>query len=460
MPNAKLKTTKIKLGRAASRVRGSKVPSKYGQKPKINRAFQKRNLRYSVTNKRSTSNVPLKRLQQMSFLEIATMSETEAKKHLQKHGVLGGAKETCVCWLCGTKMEETSEKGVVRCPNSSCKRPRLHDLTHAFTPLQYLVKCNDDTEDYVLFAKSAFALGCKLPLDAAVQMIRAPQDSVYAIERKAGKYIAGMKMALAFSEYEFGQSVQFRSEVVEPDSARTGSARSSSSDPSKKEHQGRTLVLKGRTTKKWCAIPLRPATSAKGRGMPPEKVDEVLPPLESALGPGTFMGADGAKAWKSAGKTLQVPVVGKVNHQQKNFTPLGKFKKSELSKAQKRTLSAGAAAKQPCVEEGAHHYWLPGGDNAAEGTISHIKGVMRRLGVVGRGNSQKPDLKTVQSMAGAALLREPGYLRILAAVARFRQACLTGDLRMAPKDAFRPECAGWLYTMTDGDTGPGSDYES
>ena len=57
-----------------------------------------------------------------------------------------------------------------------------------------------------------------------------------------------MKVALAYSEVQHSANLKFRSEVVEPDTGRTGSANASKGDCAKREHEGRTLVLKGRTS--------------------------------------------------------------------------------------------------------------------------------------------------------------------------------------------------------------------
>ena len=90
---------------------------------------------------------------------------------------------------------------------------------------------------------------------------------------------------------QFAQAVVFKDEVVETDTARTAGRMESNS----RTHTGRTLVLKGRKTKQWTAVALRPSSTSGRRGCPPETASEVRKPLQRSLGPGGVLAADGAK---------------------------------------------------------------------------------------------------------------------------------------------------------------------
>ena len=102
----------------------------------------------------------------------------------------------------------------------------------------------------------------------------------------SGHY-AKIKLALAYSEIEKANTTVFTDEVVEPDSGRTGSDKKGSKY--KISHLGRTLIIKGRTTKKWVVAPLDNKTSKRGsRGSGgPETTAEVAPRIKQALGLGT-----------------------------------------------------------------------------------------------------------------------------------------------------------------------------
>ena len=75
---------------------------------------------------------------------------------------------------------------------------------------------------------------------------------------------------------------------------------------------------------------------------------------------------------------------------------------------------------------------------------------MRRLGNVGRFSSKKPQMKNIEALAAAALLRKSGYDRVLQALREYRIACSTGKVRVAPRHAFEAEHCTWLYITSEG----------
>ena len=83
------------------------------------------------------------------------------------------------------------------------------------------------------------------------------------------------------------------------------------------------------------------------------------------------------------------------------------------------------------------------GDNSAENTVGCIKKVMRRMGNLGRTRSTGLQ-KNVQAMASAALHRQCGFDRVLAALREYRLDCSNGTVQMAPKDAFLHDKCKWI----------------
>lgn len=105
---------------------------------------------------------------------------------------------------------------------------------------------------------------------------------------------------------------------MEPDSGRS-SKMISFVNPRWKEHQGRTLVLKGRSSKQWETVALKTSYSKRGRGMGTEQRAEIEPAPRRMVGDNCIMAADGAKAWQGAAKKIQVPVASGVHP--KTFLP-------------------------------------------------------------------------------------------------------------------------------------------
>ena len=157
-----------------------------------------------------------------------------------------------------------------------------------------------------------------------------------------------------------------------------GSKKTSTEDATKKEHRGRTLVLKGRSSKKWGSFALRTSISRKGHGVGTEKKKEVAPVLQRSIG-------RGVKAWKTVGGSMNTPTLPGVNHMEKIFTRLSRLRKKTMPPAAARTLSRASSTKVPTAQEGPRHFWAAGGDNAAESYLGHIKQTMRRLGFAAEG---------------------------------------------------------------------------
>ena len=127
----------------------------------------------------------LKRLEQPAFVQIVKLTDSQAKKQLLAHGVLGDAKQLFKCWKCKEDMAPTKDKQTLRCSNAQCSRPRLCDPVHAWTPLMYFSKekrtafTGEDEEmhsDYAFLLRTAYCVGCKMPNDSMVHMVRGADD--------------------------------------------------------------------------------------------------------------------------------------------------------------------------------------------------------------------------------------------------------------------------------------------
>lgn len=337
---------------------------------------------------------------------------------------------------------------VRRCTFPQCSRPRLHDPQHQFTPLASQGSAGYDVRDYVFFARVCYCIGCKLPLDALCHMARDPDETVTAAEHRVQRYMNGIRLALSYKEVAYSQQVTFRNEVVEPDTGRAGKAVTSPAHRKKKQHTGRTLVLKGRSSRKWCAFALRAVDSRKGRGCPPERSHEVTPVIRKAVQQGCFLGSDGAKAWTQASSASKAPKLPGVHHQKKVFTPLTRLKKSALTVSQIKTLRAATKGKSPTAKEGKHFFWTTAGDNGAESTMSSLKQSLRRMGHLGRTQVKKPNHQTARTMAAAALAREAGLSCVLTALKLYREALSAGNLHLSPRQAFDVTHCQWLFADT------------
>ena len=156
------------------------------------------------------------------------------------------------------------------------------------------------------------------------------------------------------------------------------------------------------------------------------------------------LAVDGAPAWGKAAESLGLGTLKGVRHNAKIFTPTSRLQKSSLKPSLKAVLHKKAQAKTSCVKETQKDFVLPGGDNAAEGLFGHLKTALRRVQNIGRGGGEAT--RTVQALAGAALVRRPGYQAILDAHSAYRRALITGVVQLSPSDAYDASKCQWLYT--------------
>ena len=65
---------------------------------------------------------------------------------------------------------------------------------------------------------------------------------------------------------------------------------------------------------------------------------------------------------------------------------------------------------------------------------------------IGRFATKEVEKKNVQTLAAAALLRNSGYKTILDALKKYRIACATGVVSVAPGNAFKVKCVkDWIF---------------
>ena len=144
---------------------------------------------------------------------------------------------------------------------------------------------------------------------------------------------------------------------------------------------------------------------------------------------------------RKACSSLQKPLLKRVSHARKVFTPLTTFPKSKLGAFAHRTLKK--CAEKNLARETRQSFSVAAGDNKAEGRLGAVKGNMRRLGVLGRWNGSSKK-KRVQVLASAALHRMPGIGTILKACKQYRLALSRGQAKLPPRDSFSPDALPWL----------------
>ena len=433
-----------------------KTTTKFGKKVKVNQAFKtKHGLSYAGKEPDdAVASVGLKRLDQASYDSVCKLGQAASKKMLVDAGVVlqtgatkpGDASTNFICWCCGQPITKKEQTGTLRCDNTGCKdQPRISMPEIAFTPLAGQASAGYDA-DYQMCLRTAYALGCKIPNDAAAHIVRREDESIMAAEHKVTAFFAKHKMALAYSEVARANTFVFDNDVVEPDSCRTGSKKNGSKTGTKGNH-GRTLVVKGRFKKNWVAKPMPSKDSKKGPGGGgPESLPEVEETIAKLFGIGTVAAPDGSQAFHSAAQKAGKPSLKGVSHGTKVFTPVSKLLKSKLDKSVLKMLRSNSKGKVPAVKETARYFVLAAGDNAAEGQTGHIKNTMRRLGNVGRFQSPAVETKNVQALSAAALLRHAGLKTVLNALKQYRLACSTGVVATKPKDAFQSETAKrWMF---------------
>ena len=140
------------------------------------------------------------------------------------------------------------------------------------------------------------------------------------------------------------------------------------------------------------------------------------------MGKATVLCGDGARAWQHAAKTSGKPMLGGVKHGQRLFTPVSSLRKKSLDAPTKQFVQKCSRPKMAATKNLKTKVLAPGGDNVAEGLVSHIKGTARRLGRLRGGRSTSSRSTSVRAQSSAALLRELGLFRVLEACKNFREA--------------------------------------
>ena len=310
----------------------------------------------------------------------------------------------------------------------------------AFTPFAgYKRRC--ERPNYVTFVRSAYAFGLRMAPDQAVHLTRTKDTSLVAQTKRIEHLYQKHRIALAFSEYLHAETLKFPTEVVEADSARFGSGY----ECGKRIHSGRMLVLKGRQSKQWSSQPLPVKVSKGKRGMGPETVQEVSGPIQKQTPASALLGVDGGKAWKKAAEGRIV--LRGVSHQTKIFTPASKVSKQKLPAKTKKFLEKQSNGKRKGARMYQRHFRVAGGDNCAEGIFGHLANIMRKTN--SRGRHAKPQMRTLQAQSSAALLRRPGFLNVLLAHAKYKEALLTGRLGVSPNQAYNFHQCWWLHPKED-----------
>ena len=183
--------------------------------------------------------------------------------------------------------------------------------------------------------------------------------------------------------------------------------------------------------------------------MKPEDNKETLPAVQKRMARSAIGAPDGGTAFSSSLKKTGNLCLGGVSHGRKLFTPLVKLLKSTTSAKDTAVLRAGTKGDSPFVKETPRFFFVAAGNNLCESLTGHIKNGMRRQNTLGRNSgsrkipAKQSNLKRIQSLSAAYLLRKPGVTSVMRALSLYRQAGRKGELG-PPKDAFKDAKAAWL----------------
>lgn len=333
--------------------------------------------------------------------------------------------------------------GSLRCPASTtiCSRPRIPNPTWAFTPFYNLQNGGFAPEqvDFVAFIRSAYCIGVKVTNDAAIHLVKDAGIPTETMRTRIFKLYRLHKIALAYSEFHIAKALSFpANDVIEVDTARHGSRR----EDGDRVHTGRQLLFKARRSKQWTTHILGESRSSGLRGSKPETKLEVTPLVEQKVPHGAILAADGAAAWVSAANAgKKVPLLKGVSHAKKIFTPVSRLQKKDLGDKARRFLKRQSVRGGLCKDY-KKHFVLAGGDQACESQFAHIQQTSARL--QGKGKKMKDVTRSLNSQAATALLREPGFVKVLASHNLYRRHLLEGTLQLPPSDAYIADKCTWL----------------
>ena len=345
------------------------------------------------------------------------------------------------CWKCQTTMKMQPD-GSLRCPASTtiCSRPRIPNPTWAFTPFYNLQSGGAQEQvDFVAFIRSAYCIGVKVTNDAAIHLVKDEGIPTETMRTRIFKLYRLHKIALAYSEFHIAKALSFpANDVIEVDTARHGSRR----EDGDRVHTGRQLLFKARRSKQWTTHILGESRSSGSRGSKPETKLEVTPLVEQKVPHGAILAADGAGAWVSAANAgKKVPLLKGVSHAKKIFTPVSRLQKKDLGDKARRFLTRQSVRGGLCKDY-KKHFVLAAGDQACESQFAHIQQTSARL--QGKGKKMKDVTRSLNSQAATALLREPGFVKVLASHNLYRRHLLEGTLQLPPSDAYIADKCSWL----------------
>ena len=103
----------------------------------------------------------------------------------------------CACWRCGERMVFAENVESAGCMTRPCQKSRITSAATAYTP-PYTWKTGGCEVDYQLLLRTMYALGCKLPNDAAVRMIRREIESYRACYNQVSRIWAELRLCLAW----------------------------------------------------------------------------------------------------------------------------------------------------------------------------------------------------------------------------------------------------------------------
>ena len=163
----------------ASKLRPAASVKPYAKKPRQNSAFKKHKISYSgKVNEETPWGQHLKTIKQLPFEDVLKMDQKKAKAFLTNTGVLSSDNKhlTFTCWACNETIHRA--KGEHRCQPKHCSsRSRITQPALAYSPV-YMQASGGETPDYVGLVRVTYVLGLKLQNDAALHLVRRPNDTL------------------------------------------------------------------------------------------------------------------------------------------------------------------------------------------------------------------------------------------------------------------------------------------
>ena len=460
-----------------------------------NKDFKKLGLRLAPKATKQKGNKPFTALRDVArtgkewkYLDLVDMSEKKTVQFLREHKVYPVffkhtapiKEDEILCWDCSIAFkakEQIVDCPLLRCDTPGCHQRRLNYSSYAFTPMYNAMahgKEQHKKPSHNFFLRMTWLVVKHLQADQCYDLVR--RECEPGREDRVLEFHRAVRIAIAWKEYtDMTCGTRCQNELLETDagvsvvSIVTGkkAAAAAMKRPAatmhrpattmkrpagitdnkkfvKKAHKGRFAVTIGRRSRTWAVHPLKQKTTTE-KGRATESVEDMLPVIRRACGPGTLTCADGSPAIKAALVQLGKARAPGACHVKHIYTPTVKVFRRDLSNDVIRMLEKEAATTslggRITVKAMRTCFVFVGGDNLAESLTEKIKSKRRRAGTL---RNATDTMQNVENLHAAALLRNPTLQMALDAIAGYR-AFLSKAAWCSPADAFSNETIDrWL----------------